>query len=277
MHCSHLEELREAPRIPISVNGKEIPYEEIAREIQFHPAPSAVQAWRAAARALIVQRVLLNEAKRKDTAPEPSVDELGLRETDNEALIRQLIEQEVSTPKPDYNSCQRYYKNNRDRFYSEPIFEASHILFKASKSDIVTYATCYTEAEHLIVVLKESPDEFEKLAHKHSDCTSAQQGGNLGQLLPGQTTSEFESALFAMTPGDISSSPIGSPYGIHIIQLHRRIEGRLLPFDAVRDRLSTYLSDRVQRLAIAQYIARLVSAAEISGMDMPNAQDMRVN
>ncbi len=276
MICSPINELRQVPREPVCVNGIEIPYDEIAREVQFHPASTPLQAWKAAAFALAVRLVLLQEAKQKNIVAEPAVDDQGLRETEDEAIIRQLIEQELKTPRPDQQSCQRYYEKNKDRFRSQPVFEASHILFKASKSDVKTYAARRSEAMNLIKILREAPSEFENWARKLSDCPSARQGGNLGQLLPGQTTSEFESELSAMTPGNMSSEPLESAYGFHIIYLHQRIESRPLPFDAVQNHISTYLRDRVKRIAIAQYIARLLSAAEVCGIEMPNARDLRV-
>jgi peptidyl-prolyl cis-trans isomerase C len=49
-----------------------------------------------------------------------------------------------------------------------------------------------------------------------------------------------------------------------------------LPFEAVHDRIAEYLRDKVRRTAVSQYIARLVSGAEITGVAMPDAQDMRV-
>ena len=276
MNCSPIKEIREVPRAQVWVNGVEIPYDEIAREVQFHPASSPVQAWKAAARALAVRLMLLHEARNKNVVPQPTVDARGLSETEDEAIIRQLIEQEVITPKPDKASCQRYYEQNENRFTSPIIFEASHIFLKAVKSDVTTYLARRAEAERLIERLSDNPCEFGNLALEYSDCPSAQQRGNLGQLQPGQTTPEFESELYSMSPGYISSKPVESRYGIHIIHLHQRIEGRKLPFDAVRDRISNYLRDRVERIAIAQYIARLMSKIEVSGVEMPNSQDMRV-
>ena len=48
----------------ISVNGKVIPREVIAREVQNHPAEKPILAWQAAARALVVRELLLQESER---------------------------------------------------------------------------------------------------------------------------------------------------------------------------------------------------------------------
>ncbi|MGI9387856.1 MAG: peptidylprolyl isomerase, partial [Methyloligellaceae bacterium] len=127
MSCSPLEHVRQVPRIPVAIDGIEISYDAIAREVQFHPASSPVKAWQAAARALAVRALLLREAQKLDLKPLPEEDCNGLLETDEEALIRQLMEQNVVTPEPDESACRRYYEQNGSRFRSPVIFEASHI------------------------------------------------------------------------------------------------------------------------------------------------------
>ena len=59
MDCSLTNTLPK-PRA-ISVNGKVIPREVIAREVQNHPAEKPILAWQAAARALVVRELLLQE------------------------------------------------------------------------------------------------------------------------------------------------------------------------------------------------------------------------
>ncbi len=66
-------------------------------------------------------------------------------------------------------------------------------------------------------------------------------------------------------------------YGLHIIRLDRKIEGRELPFELVAERIAEYLRESVTRRATAQYIARLVSRAEIRGIAMDGAEAHRVS
>ena len=53
-------------------------------------------------------------------------------------------------------------------------------------------------------------------------------GGDLGWIYPGDTVPEFERALDAMRPGDISE-PIVSQFGVHLIQLVERRQKALTP------------------------------------------------
>jgi hypothetical protein len=57
----------------------------------------------------------------------------------------------------------------------------------------------------------------------------------------------------------------------------RKIEGIDLAFDQVADRIANYLRESVRRRAVAQYIARLVARAEITGVALAGAEAHRVN
>lgn len=261
----------------VSVNGVVIPRDAITREIQNHPAATPMLAWLEAARALVVRELLLQEASRVGLEAAPASDDAGRRETDEEALLRQLVEREILTPEPDDETCRRYYENNIARFQMAAIYEASHILVAASSDDTEASAKARQQAESILAQLKARPEMFSELAAMHSACPSAQQGGNLGQLTPGQTTPEFERALFCLAPGTITEAIVPSRYGFHVIRLDRKIEGRILPYDLVAERIACYLKDSVERRAIAQYVARLVARATIVGIDVEGAEAHRVH
>jgi len=80
-----------------------------------------------------------------------------------------------------------------------------------------------------------------------------------------------------LNPGELSAEPVATRYGFHIIRLDRKHEGRMLPYEAVAERIADYLRESVRRRADAQYIARLVSAARIEGVEMAGADALRVH
>lgn len=259
----------------VRVNGVEVRRAEISREAQYHPAQKPIDAWHSAAKALVIRHLLLTEANRLAIAANPKTQD-GRTETEDEALIRELFEQQVVTPDPDEAACLRYYQNNRSRFCSPAIFEAAHILIAADKRDARVFVAAKAKADGIARELRILPGKFDMLASLHSDCPSAELHGNLGQLTAGQTTPEFEKALLALAPGAISD-PVESRYGVHIIRLDRKIEGRQIPFEAVRERIANYLRESVERRATAQYIALLISRAKIEGMEIAGAESHRVN
>ncbi len=93
---------------------------------------------------------------------------------------------------------------------------ARHILIK------VTPTMTEGEVKRKLLELKEKMDNnagtFEDLARLHSQDGSASKGGDLGWLYPGDTVPEFETAMNALKPGEVSDV-IQSPFGFHLIQV----------------------------------------------------------
>jgi peptidyl-prolyl cis-trans isomerase C len=269
---------REAtPQVPICVNGTEILRAAIAGEVQYHSAPSPSVSWRMAAEALVIRELLLQEARRQGLSPRPELDDKGRRETDDEALIRDLVEREVQVPDPAEEELRRIYGANQTPFRSREIVQARHILIAARATDEQAFSAARQNAEAITTELAACPELFEELARNHSDCASAGEGGVLGQLVPGETTPEFEAALAVLGDGEITREPVATRYGFHIIRLDRRISGEQLPFESVALKIADYLAERGRRTATAQYIARLISRAEISGIELAGADAHRVN
>jgi peptidyl-prolyl cis-trans isomerase C len=245
--------------------------------MQHHPAAKPLAAWQKAARALVIRELLMQRARHLGIKPEPIVNDDSRRETDDEAIMRALIEREVAVPEPDEDTCRRFYERNQGRFRSPDIYEASHILFAALPADADLYAQARADAGAVLATLKENPDCFAALARAYSQCPSAAQGGNLGQITARQTTPEFEQALIALEPGQLCAEPVATRYGFHVIRLDRKHDGQVLPYEAVAGRIADYLRETVRRRADAQYIARLVSAAHIDGIELAGANALRVH
>lgn len=249
----------------ITVNSVTIPREVIAREVQNHPAARPIDAWQAAARALVVRELLRQEAERLGIDEPPLRDDEGRAETAEEAAIRGLIAREVRTPEPDEGACRRFYDANARRFRSPTLYQAAHILIASVARDTAGRAAARASADAVLAAVKADPSVFAGLARERSDCrTSAADGGSLGQFSQGETVAELELGLDRMQQSEIAI--VESRYGFHVVRLDRRIEGRQLPFEAVHARIAAYLADTVERKALAQYLSLLAGRANIAGI-----------
>jgi peptidyl-prolyl cis-trans isomerase C len=76
--------------------------------------------------------------------------------------------------------------------------------------------------------------------------------------------------------GEISA-PLQTRYGWHVVRLDRHIAGALVPFELVHERIAAYLAERSQRLAIAQYVARLAARAAVTGVELTSPNELRVH
>jgi peptidyl-prolyl cis-trans isomerase SurA len=128
-------------------------------------------------------------------------------------------------------------KLNDRRGSSSPVIvrqtHARHILIKTNE------LVPEPEARRRLMVLKERLDnktDFAELARLHSEDSSSVKGGDLGWLSPGDTVPQFEHAMDALSPGQISD-PVQTPFGWHLIQVlarrnedmsseHQRLEAR---------------------------------------------------
>lgn len=253
---------------PIAVNGVTIPRNAISREAQNHPAAKPIDAWMAAARALVVRELLLQEARHLAIEPVANTDEEGRRETDEEALVRQLVERDVKTPEPDDATCLRVYEQNRQRFRSADLFGVRHILIAAAPADAEARAAARRLADTIIADVTADPATFAAHAEAASACPSRTIGGILGQISRGQTVPEFETALAAAPVGTVNPTPVETRYGLHVVFVDQRIDGEDLPFSVVRPRIAEWLVNKAHRTAIHQYIAMLAAKADIKGIDL---------
>lgn len=108
-----------------------------------------------------------------------------------------------------------------------------------------------------------SGEDFGKLAREYSqDPASREEGGNLGWVQRGQLLPEFEEALFAMRPGQISDI-VQTSAGLHIIKLERvRGNERLTRHILIRPELTD------EDIARARELAERVAADIRAGADI---------
>lgn len=257
----------------ILVNGEVISEAAIIAEVQNHPAAEPDRAISEATEALIVRELLLQEARDLALEPMPETDASGRRETDEDALIRQLLEVEITVPAAEEDACRRYFEKNRDRFRSAELYEAAHILFACDPGDTEGYAKAVSAAAEAIAAIEKNPAVFASIAREQSDCSSGKSDGRLGQVARGDTVPEFETFLAALEDGQLCPVPVKSRYGAHVLRLDKKVPGRDLPFDAVKDRIAGYLQERSWRQAVSDYIERLASYATIEGAALDNPPD----
>ena len=107
---------------------------------------------------------------------------------------------------------------------------ARHILVKTN--EIVSEE----DARRRLLGLREriaAGADFAELARLNSEDGTAARGGELGWVYPGDTVPEFERAMHALAPGELSQ-PVRSPFGFHLIEVQER---RAADMSAERQRL----------------------------------------
>ena len=137
------------------------------------------------------------------------------------ALLKEMSVGQASKPIRSPNGFHIIKINNKRSADSTLIVEQTHARHILTKLNEVVSEQ---EAKQKMDGLKERLDngaDFVELAQQYSEDGSANSGGDLGWVNPGDTVPEFESAMNSLAPEEISE-PIRSPFGWHIIQVLER-------------------------------------------------------
>ncbi len=182
-----------------------------------------------------------------------------------EEALERLLEAEAAGASPSEEECRRYYDAHPEEFTSGELVFARHILFQVTPG--VSVPALRAKAELALADLMRDAGQFAVVARECSNCPSARDGGSLGQLSRGDTVAEFERALFNGAYVGVYPQLVRTRYGFHVLAVDRREAGRLVPYEAVRDRIVGLLSERSQRDTLARYVSRLAARARIDGAD----------
>ncbi|WP_397541955.1 peptidylprolyl isomerase [Roseovarius salis] len=258
----------------VVVNGETVPHALIAGEAQNHAAPKGKPgvAWRKAANAVAIRTLLLQEARRRGLSPAPAQVGPGRFETEEEALVRGLLDAAVPVTPPTEQEVHAEWVRDPARFRAPPLWEVSHILVACAPGDKEVQAAGRDRADMLAARVRANPREFARLASEHSDCGSKSAGGALGQIGPGDTVPEFESALRDLDEGDITPEPVLSRHGWHIIRLDARAEGAVLPFETVRGKIREAMEKAEWARSARSFVEGLIAASDISGAELGPAR-----
>jgi len=117
---------------------------------------------------------------------------------------------------------------------------ARHILIRPN--EIVSEDEALRRLREIRQRVQGGSGSFEDLARQYSVDGSAGRGGDLGWVYPGDTVPEFERAMNALAPGQISD-PVRTPFGVHLIQVLERRTDEASP-DRLRQMARQALRER---------------------------------
>ena len=168
---------------------------------------------------------------------------------------------------------EQYYLANKARYTKEERRQVAHIMLESEDASSDVEA----KAEALLAQLQAGSDFAELAKTASADTFSAENGGVLDWLAPGDMDADFESAAFALNEVGALSPVVKSAYGYHIIKLvalERAQEKSLAEVSAeialqlTQDRASAAFYELQQRLAEVSFEVpdTLEDAAEATGL-----------
>lgn len=172
---------------------------------------------------LVDMHIFAQEAKKNGLADsEEFAVRLQLMEA--RALRNAYFEQEILSTITDEEVKARF-ETEIGKITPEENVSARHILVE--KED---------EAKKLIEELQGGAD-FETLAKEHSTGPSGPNGGDLGEFGRGQMVPAFEAVAFSLEKDSISTEPVRTQFGWHIIQVYDKGSAPLPAFEQVEEQI----------------------------------------
>ena len=173
-----------------------------------------------------------------------------------------------------------YYGSNQAEF--EVPARASLKAVVLDKTPTATdTASAYAEAQELMQEIRQGADFAEIAQAESTDQPTASVGGDLGVFSRGRMVPQFDSVVFATTPGQLAG-PVQTSFGLHVIEVQERwsqdsVKARhiLLPIartDESEIQLLT-LADSLEDLGEEMALDQAASLAGLTSIELDIAQN----
>lgn len=141
----------------------------------------------------------------------------------------------------------QYFDSHQEDYGGQPEqVKASHILLKTEE-----------EANAIIAQLQKSTNlstDFAQLAkEKSTEPGAAESGGQLGYFDAGKMVPEFEKAAFAQKVGTVSTTPVKTDFGYHVIFVEDHKQAVNADFTKVKDQVASDALNNVKGLKFETY------------------------
>lgn len=192
------------------------------------------------------------------------MDEKDLREyTRRDLIISKFVESTiVSKIKVTEEDARTFYTQNPDKFTRSETVKASHILIGVDEKAAPEEKKKAAEKAGMLRKELAGGADFAVLAKGNSTCPSSQQGGDLGFFGKGQMVPAFETAAFALKPGEISDV-VETPFGYHIIKLTERKAAETVSFKEAQPKIEEFLRGQKINDAVGEFVSEAKKTAKI--------------
>ncbi len=252
-----------------TVNGKKITSEEVNKILlegtqgRFMSLPKEKQdeLQKRVVDGIITQELVFADAKKNGVLESAEYKEelADITERIEKQLAAKVWEQqELAKVEVSDKEKRDYYKKNSSEFVEKEKVHARHILVKEE-----------SEAKAIIKELKplkgeKLKEKFIELAQQKSTGPSAPKGGDLGYFPQGQMVPSFNDAVFAMKKGTITTTPVKSQFGYHVIYLEDKQPGKTLSYEEVENFIGQRLQMEKFKEKMEKKMADMKKAAKIT-------------
>ena len=226
-----------ASDILVTVNGKNITKQDAqafvtasAPQANFMDLPPAEQKM---VTERLVEKVLFTELAEQEGIDKKPEFKRNMEKIRDELLVNMWMKEQLDNAVVSESEAKAFYDKNADKFMEKASMHARHILLENEK-----------DAQEIIDMLKPLKGEalkakFIELAKAKSVGPSAPNGGDLGTFSKDQMVPEFSKAAWELGIGQITTKPVKTQFGYHVIYLEAKTEAKPAPYEKVKDNIIT--------------------------------------
>jgi peptidyl-prolyl cis-trans isomerase C len=182
-----------------------------------------------------------------------------------QAVVEEVLIREVhSTLAATEDEMKRFYLDNIEAFRQPEMVRVAHLLIATRSLPANEPLTeeqkraALIKAEALLKRAKAGED-FATLVKNFSEDPGSKQHGGVYAFARGQMAVEFETAAFALQPGQLSDV-VETGYGYHIIKMLDRRPVRTVPYEAAQERVRKAVIDKKAEARLPEYTGQLKAA-----------------
>lgn len=219
----------------------------------------------------VAEKVAENRAKFKTEAEfEQALNSVNMTTKDMEEFTRKDLVisnyiQSSIVPKAEVTEAdaRKFYDDNLEKYFKKPeSARASHILIGVEQGASEEERKKAKEKAETLLKRIKAGEDFAAIAKTESSCPSSAQGGDLGNFTRGQMVPAFETAAFALKPGEVSEV-VETQFGYHIVKLTAKEEAKTESFEDVKPKIMEFLKQEKVQKGISDQIDTLKKSAKI--------------
>jgi parvulin-like peptidyl-prolyl isomerase len=177
-------------------------------------------------------------------------------------LVRHMREQIQKTVVVSNEALRTHYAKHKNEYLAPERVSAQHILVHIDEEKPNGDAEALKKAQHMITELGQGK-AFAELAKQSDDTTNNEQAGQLPLFTRGEMVPAFEKAVWAMKPGETSSSPVKTEFGYHIIRRGPTVAAGPKPFEEAKNIFEARLQAEAEDQALKAWLKKQRAAATI--------------
>jgi len=205
----------------------------------------------------LIEKLLFTELARQEGIEKKPEFKRNMEKIKEELLVNMWMRAQLDNAVVSDSEAKEFYEKNSKKFIQKASVHARHILVKEEKEAqaiIDTLSPLKGDALH---------SKFIELAKEKSKGPSASKGGDLGTFTKGQMVPEFSKAVWALNVGEITTKPVKTQFGYHIIYLESKNSEKVIPYEQVKEKIIASLKQKQFNVKIKEVAKELKSKANI--------------